>query len=200
MDNIYDGEKAFIIHSLMEHLEYVKFQMGPFTWDRGILQGAIGIIDEARELRECEYDPIPDMTPHAIEELGDILFYSLQFAEALSMVTIYSTKEILSDVSYERVPHFKRYCRPEDSQFLSLVKKVVFQKRGDLLEDMKFHFIQVFEEVVSICNNICFDEIVGKNVKRPDPIPFILNKNKEKLLKRYPNGFSTKASKNRPQV
>lgn len=188
--------KEQIVEKLLEHQEFVRTKLALVsslpgfgdTWQRGLLQGSIGIIDEAREVRDSSSVLIGYRDTYILSEIGDLIFYALQFTDAISDASdIMSSKEIIEEALKSRgsiIFVSNRDFHPEDSNLLGLSKKAVFQERVDVLPELLNIFMDIFATILCLCGS--YERILEA-----------IKNNKEKLSKRYSKGFSVEESKNR---
>lgn len=148
------------------------------------LQGLIGVVDELNELYKiCEEN---GSKKDILLEAGDVFFY----LALLEVTSIFDETSIFNVTDNEI---YNNACVPESirSEALEIGKKIIFQERKDLLPALQ-----------KCLRNITVDTIrrilsAYEGMDRKVAIIFIIEKNMEKLNKRYKNGFSVEQSKNR---
>src|SRR6056297_274106 len=172
-----------------EHTTQKKITLGVLTHlqrQRLFLQGAMGFIDEMEELRrEINKDENSD---DAYKELGDVLFY-------LTCIELSGFLEDRNPLFHGIAVGSLSLCTPlamieKLFVLLGLCKKLIFQTRYDLYEEISYNIGTVVMTIAYNYDCKTLEDLYEIFTKA-------INMNIEKLSKRYKKDFSIGESINR---
>lgn len=152
-----------------------------------LLHGAVGLCGEVGELLDAVYMGRMRDKENIVEELGDIAFYSTM---------------ILSEINIELPPASSPYVSVSindtetavcamsvfAASLLDLAKKLAIY--GDVTVLIKKH---EFSHLLSSIRDLCLSVMIDVGVTEK----FVLEENMKKLSKRYENGYTDNAAKER---
>lgn len=151
-----------------------------------LLCGAIG---QSAESGELLVEALLPTSPKLIDELGDVLFYTMVSARTLNL----NISENINKVKYEylekeNILSVVQSLVVTTAEYLDIVKKILFQGKPI---DGKLYEILI--------NKICYqyDLIQIIAYKLEVPVVYVIMVNKNKLDKRYKSKFTVEESENK---
>lgn len=146
--------------------------------ERYLLQAVIGIIGESDEFEKAYKDALPEKLDDLLTELGDVFFYLSVLFIASEKYEPFPYSSIIPDKKFDTV-----------IECLEATKKIVFQGRIELLPSVRTELIRRVASLVVVAGALSKldNDVIEESVKAM----------KNKLNKRYENGFSVKESRER---
>lgn len=146
-----------------------------------LLCGAIGQSSECGELFK---EVLLGMSPKVVDELGDVLFYTMVSARSLD-IQLSKGYTLTKELSKTSLLEYVQDLSIVTAEYLDIIKKVLFQgKRVDqniLIDKIWYQY--------SLIENIA--------IKLDVPIEYVISVNKNKLDRRYKLMFTVDESENK---
>jgi NTP pyrophosphatase (non-canonical NTP hydrolase) len=151
-----------------------------------LLCGAIG---QSAESGELLVEMLKPMSPKVIDELGDVIFYTMVSARALNVkLSHFYYNESFDDIQTKNPVEITQLIISLTAEYLDIIKKILFQSKDidsklykQLIDKiwMQYGLIQLLSEKLEVS------------------IEYVILVNKNKLNKRFKTTFTKQESENR---